>query len=467
MPKPPLRQPSSDLIGRRADIRSGRVSARSELERQLEVAADPRVAPAFVHIEPSRIRASFERRLPAPDSPLAGLTVSIKDLFDVSGEVTAAGSVVMAAHPTAPSDAVAVARLRRAGATLMGRTHMSEFAYSGVGINPHCPALYNWSTMDLDATPRVPGGSSSGAAASVAAGASWAGLGTDTGGSIRIPAALHGLVGFKPTARTVPTAGAYPLSTTLDSIGAITRSVRDASLLHGLLSASTVIAGTASLRDLRLAVPGQLFFDDMDDVVARTIERALGEIRAAGIRVETIDLPELRQFPHLLANGGFAAAESYALHRTRLSKEASRYDPRVLSRIQRGAAISAADYLDLIQLRRDWIEAMGRAIAPYDAIVAPTVPVIAPAWVDLAPAQPGDHPSAVTARDDAFFRINSLLLRNPSVVNLLDGCAVTLPCHRPGEWPVGLMLWHGAMRDDGVLHAARCVESVLNQGRMA
>ena len=184
-----------------------------------------------------------------PLPPLAGLAVSVKDLFDVAGQPTTAGSMVLADRPPASADCPAVARLRAAGAALVGHTNLTEFAFSGVGINPHHGTPANPATAQLDATPRIPGGSTSGGAVSVAGGAAWAALGSDTGGSIRIPAALQGLVGFKSTARLVPTEGCIPLSTTLDTACAITRSVRDAVLLHEVLAARRVaLAGAPAAR---------------------------------------------------------------------------------------------------------------------------------------------------------------------------------------------------------------------------
>ncbi|HBH37774.1 MAG TPA: amidase, partial [Curvibacter sp.] len=346
-------------------------------------------------------------------------------------------------------DAAAVARLRAAGAAFVGRTHMTEFAYSGVGINPHHKILANATATDV---PRVPGGSSSGAAVSVVTGAAFVGLGSDTGGSIRIPAALHGIVGFKSTQRLVPLDGTVPLSSTLDTACAMTRSVRDAILVHEILAARRVVRSEAPLAQYRLAVVPQLMFDGIDSTVARAFERTLQTVRAQGARITELALPALNELAGLQANGGFSAAESYAWHRQLLTRRGAQYDPRVLTRIQRGAAISAADYIDLQRARRDWIMRVEQALDGFDAVLSPTVPVIAP---PLAEVLPGPE------RDEAFFRLNGLLLRNPGVVNMLDGCALSLPCHAPDELPVGLMVWHGAMRDDAVLNISQQIERLL------
>ena len=385
----------------------------------------------------------------APTPPLAGLAVSVKDLFDVAGQRTTAGSLVLADRPPASADSPAVARLRAAGAALVGHTNQSEFAFSGVGINPHHGTPANPATAALDATPRIPGGSTSGGAVSVAGGAAWAALGSDTGGSIRIPAALQGLVGFKSTARLVPTDGCIPLSTTLDTACAITLSVRDAVLLHEVLAARRVTLVRRPLRALRLAVPDQLLLDAMDRTVAGAFARTLAVLRSAGATIDEVTLVEESSLAALQTGGGFSAAESWAWHRGLLATREADYDPRVAARIRRGERMAAADYIDLIHARAAWIARTTRRIQRYDALLSPTVPIVAP---PIAP---------LLASDDAFFATNALLLRNPSIVNLLDGCALSLPCHVAGEMPVGLMVWHGALQDDAVLDVSLAIEAAL------
>jgi len=299
---------------------------------------------------------------------------------------------------------------------------------------------------------RVPGGSSSGAAVSVAAGAAFVGLGSDTGGSIRIPAALNGIVGFKNTARLVPTDGALPLSTTLDTVCAMTRSVRDAITVHEILAARTVTRSQAPLSSYRLAVATTLMLDGLTPPVAAAFERTLKTLRDAGAHIDPMPLPPLQDLGTIQSTGGFSAAESYAWHRELITQRGDRYDPRVRARIERGAAMKAWEYLDLVQARQAWMANVGLALAGYDAVLSPTVPIIAPPLADVAPGQ---------ERDEEFFRINALLLRNPSVVNMLDGCAISIPCQQPGELPVGLMIWHGALRDDTVLNIAMQAEAAL------
>lgn len=388
--------------------------------------------------------------------PLAGLSVSIKDLFDVQGQVTAAGSVVLADAPPAQRDCPAVARLRAAGAGLIGRTHMVEFAFSGVGNNPHFGTPAAWDGRHHQAIGQaeghVPGGSSSGAAVSVATGAAFIGLGSDTGGSIRIPAALNGIVGFKNTARTTPSQGVLPLSTTLDTVSAMTRSVRDAILAHEILSGSRVPRGRRPMQDYRLGVCKRYFQDGMDDTVARAFERTLQQLAQAGARITELDLPAMDTLATLNAAGGFSPAESYAWHRELLAQQGQRYDPRVAARILRGADMKACEYIDLQQGRARWIRQMNGALQGLDAMLSPTVPITAPLRTHVAPG---------AERDEVFFRTNALLLRNPSAINFLDGCAISLPCHQPDELPVGLMLWHGAMHDATLLQLALQVEAAL------
>ena len=446
----------ADLRAAADAVRAGQVSA-VDLLRAATAAAD---SPACAHVYLRRFDAQAlvaaqavdaARQAGAPLPALAGLAVSIKDLFDVAGHPTTAGSKSMADAPPALADAPVVARLRAAGAALTGHTNLSEFAYSGVGINPHHGTPVNPVTAALNPTPRAPGGSTSGGAVSVATGAAWAALGSDTGGSIRIPAALMGLVGFKNTQRLTPLAGAVPLSSTLDTACAITRSVRDAVLLHGLLAARTPRPLNRPLRALRLALPQTVMLDGLDGDVARAFEATLVTLRQAGAQIEDLPLAPLGELAHLQAQGGFTAAESWAWHRHRLAQREADYDPRVALRIRRGEAISAADYLDLLQERARWIARIETEVAGFDALLSPTVPMVAPA---LAP---------LLASDKGFFAINALLLRNPSVVNMLDGCALSLPCHAPGQMPVGLMVWGVAMTDDAVLGVSLAIEAGLRK----
>jgi aspartyl-tRNA(Asn)/glutamyl-tRNA(Gln) amidotransferase subunit A len=342
-----------------------------------------------------------------------------------------------------------VGRLRAAGFIPIGRTNMTEFAFSGLGINPH----YGTPLNPYDrAGARIPGGSSSGAAVSVTDGMAFGALGTDTGGSCRIPAALCGIVGFKPTARRVPTAGAFPLSTSLDSVGPLAATVACCAVLDAVLAGEAVVdLPRFPLAGLRMAVPQTLVLDGVEPAVARAFDAALDALRKAGARIVEIPLRELSELAQINAKGGLAAAESYAIHRALIAKAKNGYDPRVLTRLLRGQEQDAADYIDLVNARADFIHRVAAVTAPYDALVMPTVPVTAARVTDLV-------------TDDAFRQVNFLVLRNPSVANFLDRCSISVPCHRAGEAPVGLMLVgeHGA--DRRLLAIAEAIEEVVAPG---
>jgi len=428
--------------------RTGQCDPQTEIERAIDFAQSTRSQHVFLKPTFDEARA-VAGQLNIQNTPLGGLAVSIKDLFDVAGQTTSAGSVVLRDAAPATQDSPAVSRLRRAGAAFIGRTNMSEFAFSGVGVNPHFGTPVNACQTDL---PRVPGGSSSGAAVSVANGAAFVGLGSDTGGSIRIPAALNGIVGFKNTASLVPTNGAIPLSTTLDTVCALTRSVTDAILVHELLAQRRVTRSAAPLSAYRLGVAGTMMLDGLDSTVANAWQRTLHTLRNAGAHIEDVKLVEINDVQEIQRSGGFSAAESYTWHRRLLKDHGKSYDPRVAARIQRGATMSACDYIELQAARRHWINRMETAIQSFDAVLSPTVPVVAPPIADVAPGP---------ERDDVFYRVNSLLLRNTSVINLLDGCAISIPCQTADELPVGLMVWAGAMCDDSVLNIAFQIEQLL------
>jgi aspartyl-tRNA(Asn)/glutamyl-tRNA(Gln) amidotransferase subunit A len=382
----------------------------------------------------------------AAPSPYAGIPISIKDLFDITGQVTRAGSTVLANQPAATQDATSVARLRRAGFVLIGRTNMSEFAFSGLGMNPHYGTPRNpWERSQR----RIPGGSSSGAAISVADAMAHAALGTDTGGSCRIPAAFTGLVGYKPTAGRVPRTGAIPLSTTLDSIGPIARSVACCATLDAILANDSRPNQTnRSLAGMRFAVPTTFVLEDMDADVAAHFERSLSRMSAAGARIERIAIPEFADIPAINTKGGFSAAESYAWHRPLIESDGAAYDPRVLIRIQRGASQTAVDFIELLAARRAFIAAVEERVARFDALIYPTTPVVPPRIAALQ-------------SDDEFFKVNGLVLRNPAVINLLDGCAISIPNYGDGEPPTGLMLACPGGLDYQLFRCAAAAEPIV------
>ncbi len=399
-----------------------------------------------VHGEAARTTADIYdalRRRGATPSRFAGIPVSIKDLFDVAGDVTTAGSMALRQAPAATQDAAAVARLRSVGFIPIGRTNMTEFAFSGLGINPH----YDTPRNPYDRkTGRIPGGSSSGAVVSVTDGMAAAGLGTDTGGSCRIPAALCGTVGYKPTANRIPTAGTMPLSQTLDSIGTMAPSVACCALLDAVMAGQPPgDLPEFPLEALRLAVPQTLVLDNLDADVSRAFSAALSTLSAAGVRISEIALRELSEVAQVNAKGGFAAAEGYAVHRPLIKVKGDTYDPFVLARLERGKDQDAADYIELLWAREVMIARFNAITAPYDALLLPTCPIIAPAFRDL------EKPEAARAA-------NFLLLRNTGLANFFDRCAVSIPCHKAGDAPVGLMLVGETGADRRLLAIAAAVE---------
>jgi aspartyl-tRNA(Asn)/glutamyl-tRNA(Gln) amidotransferase subunit A len=435
------------------NLASGRTSARKLVEECIARIADPsgEGERAFVHVDREGALEAAEamdrlRKANAAPSAYAGIPVSIKDLFDIKGQVTRAGSRALEDSAAADADAPVVARLRRAGFIVIGRTNMTEFAYSGIGINPHYGTPK--STWRREAG-HVPGGSSSGAAVSVADGMAHGALGTDTGGSCRIPAAYNGIVGFKPTQRRVPLEGGVPLSFTLDSFGPLARSVGCCALLDALLADEPVRPPLARpIRGMRLAVPTTVALDELDDEVARSFERALENLSRQGASIERIEVPEFLDVGVMNSKGGFAAAESYAWHRYLIVSHGDVYDPRVSSRILRGEGISAADYIDLLEARKSLIARIAVRLAPFEALVMPTTAITPPRIADLAD-------------DKAYSKANVLSLRNCTLINMIDGCAISIPCHREGEAPVGLMLAATGGSDRRIFELAAAMEGVI------
>ena len=392
--------------------------------------------------------------------PLAGIPISIKDLFDIAGEVTAAGSVVLRDRAPAERDAPAMQRLRAAGAILIGRTNMTEWAYGAVGANGHYGTpRCAWDRGVDGGAGRIPGGSTSGGAISVTDGMAAATIGSDTGGSVRIPAALNGLAGFKPTARRVPLEGAYPLSR-LDSIGPLATSVGDCVLLDALMAGEKPAVESLSglsLRGLRLGVCRTHLQDNLDPEIAQPFERALSRLSAAGAQLIDFTWRELDEYAAINAKGGFSAAECYARHRHLLETPSAEIDPWVVVRVGPGSKQTAADYIELLAARSDWIARSEKRLAAFDALIAPTVPVVAPrikpVLDDLATL-------------GEYFKANSAVLRNCQFINFLDGCGVTLPIHEPGSAPAGLMIAGPAMTDQRVLAIGLAVEAQLRTAKI-
>jgi aspartyl-tRNA(Asn)/glutamyl-tRNA(Gln) amidotransferase subunit A len=444
---------ASTLASLAADLAAGRTSARKLVEACLDKIADEagEGIRTFIHVDREAAIAAAEamdrlRKANAAPSAHAGIPVSIKDLFDIKGQVTRAGSRALDDSAPAQADAPVVARLRRAGFVLIGRTNMTEFAYSGIGINPHYGTPKSvWQRS----AGHVPGGSSSGAAVSVADGMAHGALGTDTGGSCRIPAAFNGIVGFKPTQRRIPLAGGVPLSFTLDSYGPLARTVDCCAVLDAVLADEPLLPlQPRPIRGMRLAVPITIALDDLDQAVARAFERALETLSRAGALIERIAVPEFNDVAVMNAKGGFSAAESYAWHRYLIASKGELYDPRVATRIARGESLSAADYVDLLAARRSLIARIEQRIAPYDALIMPTTANTPPRIADLAD-------------DKAFGAENMRALRNATLINMIDGCAISLPAQRQGEVPVGVMLAAAGGSDRRIFELAAGIEAAI------
>ena len=443
---------TDSIAARHRAVESGHTTYQAGIETALQRATEPAAEHVFTHVYADAARAAARHadallQAGVQRPALAGLPVTVKDLFDIAGEPTEAGSLLLRGAAPAAVDAPAVARLRRHGAAITGKTNMSEFAFSGVGANPHLGTPRNPADAQVA---RIPGGSSSGAAVSVALGLAVAGLGSDTGGSLRIPAALCGLVGYKASQRRVPLAGAFPLARSLDTVGAITRCVEDSLLVDAVIADAPLRTLRRPLRGMRFALPQTIVLDALEPAVANAFERAITALSAAGAQIDEIALAGLAEVTHLNAPGGLSPIEAYAVHRERIGAHRDRFDPRVAQRIAAGAGVSAADYLALLDGRREWIARMEGELASFDAVICPTVPIVAP-------------PIAATiASDEAFFKTNGLLLRNTALFNFLDGCAWSLPCHASGELPVGLMLASVHGDDARLAAAALAVETALD-----
>lgn len=438
-----------------ADLQAGRTTARALMEHCLDRIADPggEGARVFVSVSAGPARAmadamdALRRVNRAP--PFAGIPVSIKDLFDMAGEPTRAGAAVLHRAKPATADAPVVTRLLRAGFVPVGRTNMTEFAFSGIGINPHHGTPLSPWRRDAG---HVPGGSSSGAAVSVADGMALLGLGTDTGGSTRIPAAFCGIAGYKPTARRVPIDGVLPLSASLDSVGPLAATAHDCALADAVLADGPPPLPPAPVAGLRLAVPSNIVLDGMDAAVGAAWERALSALSAAGAHIQHLRFPAFDGVAAMNAGGSITAAEAFATHRGLLTEHAAGFDPRVRVRIERAGPMSAADYIGLLATRRRLCAAMDAGTAPFDAVVMPTCVIAPPTVVSLA-------------ADDEFARVNALVLRNTAFGNMLDRCAISLPCHRHGDAPAGLMLMGETGGDARLLAIAEGVEAVLARAR--
>ena len=436
------------------DLATGATTSEQLVRDCLEKIADPagEGARAFIKVyaDPSlaAARASdMARAHGQAASPLAGIPISIKDLFDIGGEVTRAGSIVLNDAPPATVDAPAIARLKAAGLIVIGRTNMTEFAYGANGMNQHYGTPLNpWDR----AAKRIPGGSTSGGAVSVTDGMAAATIGSDTGGSVRIPSALCGIIGFKPTQRRVPLAGAFPLSFTRDSIGPLGNSVACCAWLDAVMADAPLgLPAPSVLKGLRLGVPTTLLHDSLSSEVSSAFLRVLNALSVEGAQIEEFSFPELTRERDGSAKANFSAVEAYALHRARLASDGDKFDRRVYARLMLGAEMKATDYVDLLKLRRALMESADRATARFDALLAPTVPIIAPTLAEME------------SSDEVFFKINGMLLRNCAPFNVLDRPCLSIPCHPSGDAPVGLMVVGETMGDSRLLSIGMAIEAAL------
>ncbi len=380
-------------------------------------------------------------------SPLAGLPISIKDLFDIAGDVTLAGVKAHHALPPATSDAPIVTRLRAAGAVIIGRTNLSPMAFSPLGINRDFGTPGNPADRA-----RIPGGSSSGAAVSVTDGMAVAAIGSDTGGSVRIPSAFCGLAGIKPTQKRIPLTQAWPLSTTLDSVGPLCASISCCALVDAALAGETIAVPRAMpLRGLRLALPKNGVLEDMDATVSRAFRRALEKLSQRGVQIIETALPELDEVIAMWRSPpSFSQMEGYAHYAKQLTENAAAYDPSIRGRFAAGSVATAKDYIDLLHARADIIQRAAEATRNFDGVIMPTVQIVAPTIAEAS-------------TEDGFKRVVPQIIRNPSIVNMLDRCALSIPCHNADELPVGLSLMGEHGDDRKLLAMGLSVEAVVKE----
>ena len=443
--------PDLTIDGLNAALALGRTSCaeivETALARAKTAAGEGKRIFRALRVDAARGEGVEEDLLRASDmsgSPLAGLPISIKDNIDIAGEATRAGCKLLDDAPPAASDAAVVARLKAAGAVIVGRTNMSELAFSGLGYN----RFYGTPANPWDrATQRIPGGSSSGAAISVTDGMAVAAVGTDTGGSVRIPAALTGLAGFKPTQARVPRDGVLPLSSLLDTVGPLARTLADCALVDGILADDPTPLATLD-RPFRLCTADDFMLSDADETVLSAYEKVTSILRSTGTSTEALPAGMFKEVPQYVARGSFSSEEAWARFGGRIEARPADIDPRIAERISRGRSISAHDHAANVAALAAMKERFERAMAPYDALIAPTVPIVAPPIADMED-------------DDKFRRANALILRKPMGANLLDAPSLTIPCHEPGTAPVGLMLIGPRLSDRRLLAIGLAIEQLM------
>ena len=446
-----------------ADLNTHKITARQMVENCLFAIDSPdgEGKRAFISTYHDRARQQADsvdhaRRQGWALPKFAGIPLSVKDLFDETGVVTTAGSIVLKDAAPANKDAIVVARLKAAGFIVIGRTNMTEFAFSGLGTNEH----YGTPRSPFERNPkdpkigRVAGGSSSGSAVSISDQMAAATIGSDTGGSTRAPAAFCGIVGFKPTTDRMPGSGIFPLSTSFDAAGPMGTSVDCCAILDSLMSGNE--GNTEPLfpvKNLRLAIPIGYLFDDLDDHVANCFTAAVKALSAAGAIIKEIPIAPIEAMRPSNNTKSIVAAEAYALHRDRLESDTvAQYDPYIAHRLAGGEDISATDYINMLATREKVWADVHTVTQYFDALILPTSPTLPPTLDAL------DSIAAKTT-------INARCLRNTSVSNFLDQPTITLPCHGAGTAPVGVSLIGPRLHDRRLFAIAAGVEKILNTAR--
>ena len=435
------------------DLAAGKTTARQHLETCLEAIDSEDGRRAFITVNSDAARAEADRvdamrAAGATLPPFAGVTLSVKDLFDIAGEITRAGSRILDGAAPAARDCSVVARLRAAGFNIIGRTNMTEFAYSGLGMNPHHGNPRSPWERDVDGG-RVAGGSSSGSAVSISDGMSAATIGSDTGGSTRAPAVYCGIVGLKPTTTRMPSNGIYPLSTSFDAAGPMGHSTDCCAVMDDIMAGGAGRAETPfPVAGLRLAIPRGYLFDELDPEVAAGFEAAVARLSAAGAAISDIRLDVLEELRPANRPKSIVSAEAFAIHRDQLAARRDGYDPYVATRLDGGSDILAADYIAMHRERDATCAAVQAVTRPFDALVLPTSPCV---------------PPKITALDttEALMKASARVLRNTALSNYLDRPTITIPCHRAEEAPVGLSLMGSRHHDRRLLAIAAGVEGIV------
>ncbi len=434
-------------------LEAGLTTSRALVEESLHRIADPsgEGERVFIRVDAIGARAAADiqdglRKQGRAPSRFAGIPFSVKDLFDIAGEVTRAGSKILADQPAASSDAPAIAALKGAGLVVLGRTNMTEFAYSGLGLNPHYGTPRNVYDRHIG---RIPGGSSSGAAVAVADGMCALSIGTDTGGSCRIPASYNGIVGYKPSTGRVSTVGAFRLSSSFDSVGPMAHSVACCATADAIMAGDwdgVIAAGPG--RPLRLGLLNTVVQGQLCGEVAQDFARSISRLRSAGFGFEIFEFDGLKKLPSLMKNGGIVAAEAYTVHRDFLARYGENYDPRVGDRIQLASGTSEQDYTTLLQERQKLIASFDQISQGFDAILMPSVANIAPRFSEIG-------------SDEDYYRLNGVALRNTYLANFLDGCALSIPMNLEGSAPTGLMLMSSHGNDKMLFSVGKSIASLI------